>query len=174
MHTVDELVMEARRNYEKALELLDRKDYYDSAEKAWKAIECLRKAILVAAKVPYEKAKTVNIGLPLFSDLLRGLGEKHALDLYDKLAYKLHIMGFYEDVVQPEEIQELVLIDTKKLLEILERILEKARRIDLREALKKLDKIQKIKRDIAQHNAKLAEVRTKYRNVLSTALKSIT
>ncbi|MHA1609543.1 MAG: PaREP1 family protein [Candidatus Njordarchaeales archaeon] len=174
MDIIDDLVMEAKKSYEDALRLLNRGDYYDSAEKAWRAIEYLRKAVLVAAKIPYEKAKTVSIGLPLFSDLLRGLGEKRALDLYDKLAYKLHVMGFYEEITQPDEIEELIMIDVKELMEALERLLETAKRLDLRRALEKLMEIQRMRREIAKYNAKIVEMRSKYKDTLHTALKALT
>jgi len=82
---VRDLIRLSWENYEKALELLSRGDYYDVAEKAWNSIENMRKALLVALKIPLEKAKTVSQGLVLFSDILRRLGKKELLKMYDQL-----------------------------------------------------------------------------------------
>ena len=90
---VEDLIDAGFGEYERALELLDRGDHYDAAEKAWNAIEFLRKAFLVALGVPYQKARTVNYGLPLFSRLLRALGLRELLRDYEWFDYKLHIMG---------------------------------------------------------------------------------
>ena len=43
--------------YEKAVEMLNRGDIKDFAEKAWLAIENMRKAIMIIAKVSYEITK---------------------------------------------------------------------------------------------------------------------
>jgi len=96
------------------------------------------------------------------------------LDLYDKLAYKLHVMGFYEEITQPDEIEELIMIDVKELMEALERLLETAKRLDLRGALEKLMEIQRMRREIAKYNAKIVEMRSKYKDTLHTALKALT
>jgi len=142
---VEELVDDAKASFEKAQELLESEDYYDAAEKAWRAVESMRKAVLVAAKIPYRYAKTTNIGLRLFSDFLRGMNRRRVLDLYDKIAYRLPILGFYEGIISPEEIKELILSDVKLLIEELEDLIRIARKIDLRNALNSLLRIQKLK-----------------------------
>ena len=76
MSTIDDLVMEAKKSYEAALELLNRGDHYDSAEKAWRAIEYLREAILVAAKIPHEKTNSYRSTI-IFRSITRIEGEKN-------------------------------------------------------------------------------------------------
>jgi len=88
LNEAKDLIKLSWENYEKALELLSRGDYYDAAEKAWNAIENMRKAFLVILKIPHEKAKTISQGLVLFSDILRKLGEKEILKMYDQLMLK--------------------------------------------------------------------------------------
>ncbi len=173
MPTVDELISNAKKSYEDALKLLETQDYYDAAEKAWRAIEFLRKALLVAAKIPYEKAKTIAIGLPLFSDILRLLGAKRTLDLYDKLAFKLHIMGFYEEITTPEEITDLILIDVKKLMDELLSLIEVTRKLDLSNVIDLVDKMRKVKQEIIKKSSELLEIRMKYRETLSKAISSV-
>jgi len=52
---IEELIKRAQNYYLKALELLETRDFCDASEKAWLAVETLRKAFLVAMGVPYEK-----------------------------------------------------------------------------------------------------------------------
>ena len=170
---VSDLIADAKASFEKALELLEREDYYDAAEKAWRAIEAMRKAVLVAAKIPYQYAKTVNIGLPLFSDFLRNINKKRVLDLYDKLAYRLHILGFYEGITSFEEIRELIISDVKILLRELEQIVKIAEKVDLREALESFLRIQKLKRKIMIHHAELIDAKTQYLDKLSLSIAKV-
>ncbi len=170
---ISDLIADAKASFEKALELIEREDYYDAAEKAWRAIETMRKAVLVAAKIPYQYAKTVNIGLPLFSDFLRNIKKKKALDLYDRLAYRLHILGFYEGIISPGEIKELIISDVEMLLGELEQIVKMAEKVDLREALESFLRIQKLKQKIMIHNAELADAKTQYMDRLSLSIAKI-
>ena len=47
--------------YDKAIEMLKKGDIRDSVEKAWLAIENMRKAIMVAAKVPYDIVRKISV-----------------------------------------------------------------------------------------------------------------
>ena len=64
----------------KALELLERGDVRDAAEKAWSSIENMRKALLVAVKIPCDLAKNISTGVPLFIRILRALNRKDLLE----------------------------------------------------------------------------------------------
>lgn len=50
------------------LKLLDSGDIYDAAEKAWLAIETMRKAFLVAVGVPYKKRRALVIAYHSLTD----------------------------------------------------------------------------------------------------------
>lgn len=56
---IDELIEVVGRHHVHALRLIETNDIYDAAEKAWMAIETMRKALLVAIGVSYEKAKSI-------------------------------------------------------------------------------------------------------------------
>ena len=67
---IRELVAKAWEIYEKALELLETGNIRDAAEKSWLAVETMRKTIMVASKIPYEKTERVNLALNAFSKTL--------------------------------------------------------------------------------------------------------
>lgn len=90
----NELIKLSKNHYLKALELLETRDYYDAAEKAWLTVETLRKAFLIAIGVPYEKTRSISYSLPLFNRIMRTLGYNEMLKDYEWFHYKLHAMGF--------------------------------------------------------------------------------
>jgi len=151
MHKYEDLVAKARDIYYKSLELLERGDYYDAAEKGWCAVELARKALLVAVGVPLEKARNLEFSLPIFSRILKSLGRKDLLDEYYKFDSCLHIRGFYEMVSTPEEIKR-VLNDLGKWLDDMEKIIKRISGINLDKALKIMEKCIKLKRKILQAN----------------------
>jgi len=65
---IDDLVKKAREHYMHTLKLLDSGDIYDDAEKAWLAIETMRKAFLVAVGVPYKKRRALVIAYHSLTD----------------------------------------------------------------------------------------------------------
>ena len=102
---LDELLSRSRQDYARALELLDRGDIRDAAEKAWCAVETLRKALLVAVKIPYDLARNISPGLPVFIRLLRALKQAELLEKYFFFNSHIHIFGFYEAVTPEEELE---------------------------------------------------------------------
>jgi len=145
MHEYEDLVAKARDIYYKSLELFERGDYYDAAEKGWRTVELARKALLVAVGVPLEKARNIEFSLPIFSRILKSLGRKNLLDEYYKFDSCLHIRGFYEMASTPEEIKR-VLNDLGKWLDDMERIIRRISRINLNKALEIMEKCIKPKR----------------------------
>lgn len=135
-----ELLNEAWDVYEKALELLKEGDIRDSAEKAWLAVELVRKAIMVAAKIPYEETKKISIALPVFSNLLIALDEKAFLDKYYTLQSTLHGLSFYEGILN-EEATVLYIKEVEDLLKEAQKIIKKASKIDASKLLE-VDKLR--------------------------------
>jgi len=107
-YTVTLLVEKSYGLYEKALKSLSIGDYYNAIGKAWNSVEHMRIAFLVALNVPYRQAKTINKGLILFSDILRKLNRRDLLRIYDQLMLRLHILGFYEQIIPADEIDEII------------------------------------------------------------------
>ena len=166
---IEELIKRAQNYYLKALELLETRDFYDASEKAWLAVETLRKAFLVAMGVPYEKTRSINYSLPLFSRIMRALGYDEMLKNYEWFHHKLRAMGFYENITPIDEIIIIIKKDVSKWLEKMIEIIKSVRNIDITTVLKEYEKAIKIKREIISKNVKLLEI---YRN-LDTLLSKI-
>ncbi|MHA1590511.1 MAG: PaREP1 family protein [Candidatus Njordarchaeales archaeon] len=166
---IEKLIKRAQNYYLKALELLETRDFYDASEKAWLAVETLRKAFLVAMGVPYEKTRSINYSLPLFSRVMRALGYDEMLKNYEWFHHKLHAMGFYENITPMDEIVMIIKKDVSKWLEKMIEIIKSVRNIDITTALKEYEKAIKIKREIISKNVKLLKI---YRN-LDTLLSKI-
>ncbi len=124
--SVDELVLEAWSMYEEAKKLLDQQDIRDAAEKAWFAVENMRKAIMVAAKIPYEETRKISIVLPIFNGILIALGEKKLLDKYYTFQSTLHGLSFYEGLLN-EEATITYILDVEKWLVEAERVIKKSK-----------------------------------------------
>jgi len=169
-YSVSELMEKSYEIYEKALELLSRGDYYDAAEKAWSSIEYMRKAFLVALNVPYREAKTINKGLILFSDILRKLNRRDLLRIYDQLMLRLHILGFYEQIIPADEIDEMIHSVVLKFLAEMKKLIESIKGIDMRKAIEFLDKMNKVRQEILSRSAELYEIRREYINYIERAL----
>jgi len=169
---VDNLIEKSRELYERALNLLFRGDYYDAAEKAWSAIEYIRKALLVALNIPYERAKTVSQGLVLFSDILRKLGRRDILKTYDQLMLRLHILGFYEQLIPTDELEDIIHNTVAKFLSEMEDLISQVRGIDISRAIEFLDKMNKVKQEILSKSAELYEIRREYISYIERALSA--
>jgi len=159
---IDRLLGKSYELYEKALELLSRGDYYDAAEKAWSSVEYMRKAFLVASKIPYEKEKTISQGLVLFSDILRGLDRRDILKLYDQLMLGLHILGFYEQLIPIDEIEDIIRDGVVKFLSEMKSLIKMVRGIDMSKAVEFLDKIGRVKQEIISRSLELCKIRQEY------------
>ena len=167
---VEELINKAEMNYLKALELLESMDYYDAAEKAWLVVENLRKAFLVAIGVPYEKSKSINYSLPLFSKLMRALGYQDLLKDYEWFSYKLHFMGFYENVTFAEEIIRIVREDVKRWMNVMKKVINRVRKIDISEVLSKYEEAIKIKKELISKSVELAKINEEVNALLKKLL----
>ena len=167
---VNELLEKSHGLYEKALELLSRGDHYDAAEKAWSSVECLRKAFLVALKIPYERAKTISQGLVLFSDILRKLNRRDILKLYDQLMLRLHILGFYEQLIPADEIEEIIRDLVPKFLSEVRNLIGMVRGVDMSEVVEFLDRMSRIKQEIVSKSLELHKIRSEYVNYIEQML----
>jgi len=166
---VDELLDRAMHLYELALDILDGGDYVDACEKAWACVEMLRKALLVKAGMSYSRAKTITYGIPLFTRLLKKLGRKELLEKYTFFDYKLHIMGFYEGITEPWEIEEIIRNDLKVWMDSMRDLIGRLN-INIASAEEILVEIEKIKRKLIIENAKLVELRGKLDAVIEDAV----
>ena len=166
---VDELVDKAVHFYELALDVLDKGDYVDACEKAWACVETLRKALLVKAGISYNRAKAITYGIPLFTRLLKKLGRKELLEKYTFFNYKLHIMGFYEGITEPWEIEEIIQNDLKVWIDSMRKLIEQLD-INLASVEEILVEMERIKRRLITENVKLAELREKLDALIERAL----
>lgn len=167
---IEELIQKANEYYIAALKLLDSGDIYDAAEKAWYCIETLRKTLLVALGVPYEKAKTVSYGLPLFNKIMKALGLRELLRDYEWFHYKLHSMGFYENITPPEDINEIIRNDVPRWMNEILKVIKKIKGLEISSVLSEYEKMQKLKREILVKNLELAKISEKISTMLSKLL----
>jgi len=149
---IDELIEVAERHHVHALRLIETNDIYDAAEKAWLAIETMRKALLVAIGVPYEKAKSVAYGLPLFSRLLKAPGLRDMLRTYESFYYRLHAMGFYENLTPTEDIIHTVEVEVPSWIDRMKEIIRNICGTDISDVLRSYDEALKLKREIIAKN----------------------
>ncbi len=164
---VHKLVSEAWLVYEEAKNLLKEGDIRDAAAKAWLVVETMRKAIMVAAKIPYEETKKINIAIPVFSSILIGLREKDLLDKYYTLQSTLHGMSFYEGLLN-EEATVIYIIEAEKWLERAEKIIGKAGRIDATGLLKLAKDRARIKSEILSKSQELQALRLQEKAIIET------
>jgi len=155
--------------YNDAIRLLNRRDIYDAAEKAWGAVENARKAFLVAIGVPEAKASSVEFGVTFFVKVLRKLNRKDLVEKYYSLDYCLHIKGFYEVQIPPEILQEKIYEVGEWISQILE-LIDKVKNLDLSEAIKLMDESIKLKRKILQMSTEYHKMLQQVDVALSKAL----
>lgn len=170
---VDDLILRAKMDYTKALELLESEDFYDAAEKAWSAIEDIRKAFLVAAGMPYEKAKTVNYALPIFNALMRALGFKELLKNYEWFEYKLHIMGFYERLTGEDEIESIIRDNVNIWLNKMQKIVEKIKSISIKDVLDGYSKLIRLKQELLSKSKQIIEIRSQINSRIKEIAKKV-
>ena len=164
---INDLVTEAWRIYEEAKKLLEEEDIRDSAEKAWLAVETMRKAILLAAKIPYEETKKVSIAIPVFNNILIALGAKELLDKYYTFQSTLHSLTFYEGLLN-EEVVIIYITEVEKWLYEAERVIHKASKIDATEFLELVKRRMKIKSEILSKNKELQALRIQEKTIIES------
>ena len=126
-----DLIDRAKNDFKLSLSLLEKGDVRDAAEKAWMTIENIRKALLVAVKIPYEIAKTVVNGVPLFSKILKILGKKNLLRMYFYFNSRLHTLGFYEMVTPDDELEEIFRNEVPQWIEEMINVINSVKHVDL-------------------------------------------
>lgn len=164
---INDLVLEAWNIYEEAKKLLEKEDIRDAAEKAWLAVETMRKAILVAAKIPYEETKKVSIALPVFNNILIALGEKELLDKYYTFQSTLHSSAFYEDLLNGE-VAIIYITEVEKWLYEAERVIDKASRIDATKFLELAKRRLRIKSEILSKSKELRALRIQEKTIIES------
>jgi len=165
-----ELIEQAVESYNKALEFLGKGDVFDAAEKAWRAVENIRKALLVAVGIPYDKAKTINYGYPLFSRILRALGQKDLLEKYEWFESILHAKGFYGQIIPFDELKETIL-EVREWLEKMRRIIGNISKADLSDALKIMEKIMDLRRELLRANMEYTRLNDELRSLIDKKIK---
>ncbi len=143
----EELVEKARNVYNEALELYERGDFIDAAEKGWCTVELLRKALLVAVGIPYDKARSLEFSLPIFARILRSLKRRDLLDAYYMFDSSLHIRGFYEMILSPEEVGDL-LVELEQWIDGMVKVIRKLSELDLKNVVDVMEKCLKLKRKV--------------------------
>ena len=169
---VEELVSSADRDCEEAIKLLERGDIYDAAEKAWSAIEKIRKACLVAAKIPYEIAKTTSKGLPLFIKILKALRRKDILKTYMYLSQQLHSLGFYERVIPESDLEDTIREDVPKWMQETKPIIKVLERADLSEVVSLLEEIDKTKQKILRTTSEYLALQQKLSQIITQQISN--
>ena len=154
---MDDLMEKTWKLYADALKLLNQGDYIDAAEKAWGAVEMIRKAFLISLGVPREKAGDISFGLPLFIKILKVLGRRDLINKYYMFDSSLHIKGFYEMLTPKDEI-EIVIGEVKKWLDEIQEIMRSLKGMKLKEAIRLMDDALKVKRKILQESIKYESI----------------
>lgn len=169
----EELIEKAKNVYNEGIKLYEEGDFIDAAEKGWCSVELLRKALLVAVGIPYDKAKNLEFGLPIFTRILRSLRKRDLLDAYYKFDSSLHIHGFYEMILSPEEIENL-LLELKQWIDEMVEVIRKLSRIDLKSVVGMMEKCLKLKRRILQANVEYHNTLRELNNIIQQAILKIT
>jgi len=130
----EELKIKAWQAYEKAIEMLNKGDIRDAAEKAWLAIENMRKSLMVAAKVPYDIAKKISIALNIFNGILKALKLEPLLEGYYYFQSTLHGLSFYEGILN-EDVTIDAIIKAEKWLKNAEKAINEAKKIDAKQLI---------------------------------------
>jgi len=171
MITPEELLNKAREELNKAIKLLEEKDFYNAAEKAWKAVELTRKALLITVNVPHEKAKTITYGYPLFSRLLRALNQRKLLEKYGWFESTLHARGFYEEITPIDEITEAIQ-QVRSWINSIEELIKQVKGINLIEAVSILEEITNLRRKILRMNIEYIKLNEKLNTTIKEAIKT--
>lgn len=167
---LEELISKSKQNLIKALELLERGDIRDAAEKAWNSIETMRKALLVAVKIPYDVAKNVSIGLPIFTKILRALNRKDLLEKYFFFNSHIHIYGFYEMITPDDELEKVIREDVPIWISQIEEVIRDIKNVDLSSIVDIVLKAQKLKSEILQKSKEYAELQTQINTIIKTSM----
>jgi len=168
---LEELLNTCEQNFIKAMDLLDKGDVRDAAEKAWGSIEAMRKALLVAVKIPYEIAKNVSTGLPLFTKILRALGRKDLLEKYFFFNSHVHIYGFYEMVTPEDELKKVIEDEVREWITQMRNIIESIKEIDLSSVVDIVLKTKKIKSEIIQKSREYEDLQTQLNSKIQALIK---
>ena len=154
----DELIRQSFQLYNLSIDSLDKGDLVGACEKAWGVIEAMRKALLVKAGISYDSAKSISIGIPLFTRLLKKLGRKDLLEKYTYFNYKLHVMGLYEGITEGWEIEDIIREDLPLWLEEMKSLIDKLN-INLSKAEEIMKEMEKLKRRLILTHAEIVSLR---------------
>jgi len=165
------LINQAHNDLNLSFQLLERGDIRDAAEKAWRAIENTRKALLVAVKIPYEIAKTITSGVPLFSKILKAIGKKSLLRMYFYFDSRLHTLGFYEMITPEEELEDIIRNEVPEWIEEMEKIINSIKHIDLSHLTGLIEKMNKIKLEILRKSNEYMKISVEISKQITNTLR---
>lgn len=170
----DTLIFQAKKDLSLALQLLEREDFRDAAEKAWRAIENLRKALLVTVKIPYRIAKTIVSGVPLFSKIMRALKKKDLLRMYFYFESRLHTLGFYEMITPEDELEVIIRDEVPQWIENMLEVIESVVDIDLSHIAGLIERVNKIKAEITRKSEEYLRISNKISEEISSVIAAKT
>ncbi len=166
-----DLIDKAKNDFKLSLSLLEKGDVRDAAEKAWMAIENIRKALLVAVKIPYEIAKTVVNGVPLFSKILKILGKKRTcLECTSILTAGLIHLVFYEMVIPDGELEEIIRNEVPQWIEEMINVINSVKHVDLSHLVEIIEKMNKIKAEILRKSREYLDLSEQLSKEIATVL----
>ena len=169
---INELIKQAWESYEKALECLEKGDLRNAAEKAWLSVETMRKAIMVATKIPYEKTRVVSIALNVFSRIMNILDAEDLLLEYYAFQSTLHGLGFYEGILN-EDTTERFIKRVELWLRKMSSLINKAKLIDARKILELEEQRIKVKQRLMVQAYELVRIRNQIREIINQLKASI-
>ena len=167
-----ELIERALQLYNLAINSLENGDFIDACEKAWGAIENIRKALLVKIGISYNSAKSISIGIPIFTRLLKGVGKKDLLEKYTYFNYKLHVMGFYENVTEDWEIEEIIREELPLWIDRMCKLIDTVD-INLSEAEKIVREMERLKRKLVLTHAEMSVLRSKLEETMNKHIQKM-
>jgi len=167
-----ELIDKARDDLRLALDMLEKGDIRDAAEKAWRSIENIRKALLVAVKIPYDIAKTVGSGVPLFSKILKALGRRNLLRMYFYFESRLHSLGFCEMITPDDELEEIIRDEVPAWIEEMTKIIGSLVHVDLSHVAEIIRKMNRIKAEILRKSSEYIALSNKLNEKIAAMISS--
>jgi len=165
-----DLINRAQNGFGLSLNLLEKGDVRDAAEKAWRSIEDIRKALLVAVKIPYEIAKTITNGVPLFSKIMRALGRKNLLRMYFYFNSRLHTLGFYEMITPDDELEEIIRNEVPLWIKEMINVINSIKHVDLSRIVKIIERMNKIKAEILRKSSEYLSLSNQLSKEIATAI----
>jgi len=169
MKLFEEYLLKAKDVYHKALELLERGDFFDAAEKGWCAVELARKALLISVGIPAEKVENLEFSMPIFERILKAAKRRNLLKEYYRFNSCLHVMGFYRMLTSREEIEK-TLKEVKSWITEIEKLISQLSDVNLSKVVDIMNHALKIKRKALRASVEYHETLNKISEIILQAV----